>query len=170
MGNIDVIANSLMIHIENPALTKISEIIAKSFDPIALTVVSLIIAIVLYLGKTKRHGVFLAFVMVVCGALIIWLKELFQKERPINAIITENSFSFPSGHVTAAVVFFGLIIYLFTEKKNREKYIILASLLTILIAFTRVYLRVHWASDVLAGFLIGGLLLSTSIKAFEKYF
>ena len=166
---IDTATNALMQLIETPILIIFSKIIAYALDPVVLIIVSLILATYLYFKISKKKGLFLATTILLTGIIIIALKEIFQRARPINALITESSFSMPSGHATMAVIFFGLIIYLFTSKKNKIKIYVTTTLIILLIGFTRIYLRVHWLTDIIAGFSIGGIILITSILIYKKY-
>ena len=105
--------------------------------------------------------------------LMLLLKQLFQRKRPLSPLLkAAKGLSFPSGHAIMAVTFYGLIIYiLFHLEINRElKYFLTAVLvlLILLIGFSRVYLRVHYASDVLAGFVIGLLWLFISLTVLGR--
>ena len=96
-----------------------------------------------------------------------------MRERPLELmIITEDGYSFPSGHAMAALGFYGFIIYLICIS-NSKKFIkivfsILLGLLIFLIGVSRIYLGVHYASDVLAGFLISGAYLILYVILFKK--
>ena len=87
------------------------------------------------------------------------LKYIVQRNRPEGyRLIDESGYSFPSGHSMVSTAFYGFLIYL-VIKKVKNKYlknflVILLSILIILIGFSRVYLGVHYASDVIAGFFI----------------
>lgn len=104
------------------------------------------------------------------------LKLLFQRERPPVPVIEKvNGFSFPSGHALIGVVFYGLLIYVvWNEVKTKWLRITLTCLfvaLILLISFSRVYLRVHYLSDVIAGIAIGVIWLFLSLRimnAIEK--
>lgn len=101
-------------------------------------------------------------------ALMLLLKYLFQRKRPLSPLLkAAKGLSFPSGHAIMSVTFYGLLLYilLHTIDKGWLKYLltILLVLLIILIGYSRVYLRVHYASDVLAGFIIGVLWLLISL-------
>ena len=91
----------------------------------------------------------------------------------MNMLIEETEFSFPSGHALFAALIFGFLIYVFkNEIKNkiiRYSFIIINILLMITISFSRLYLKVHWFSDVLAGFFLGIFIL-TYIIILEKQF
>jgi len=169
---IDIATNILMQSIETPILIIFSKIIAYALDPVVLVIISLILSTYLYFKISKKQGIFFATTILIAGILIKVLKEIFQRARPLNALITESSFSMPSGHATMAIVFFGLIIYLFTTKKNKLIPLISATLITLLIGFTRIYLRVHWLTDVLAGFILGkivGRLLKKFLNEFKDF-
>src|SRR6187397_3290776 len=110
-------------------------------------------------------------------ALMMLLKQLFQRKRPLSPLLkAAKGLSFPSGHAIMAVTFYGLLIYILQHSITIEwlKWLmtVLVILLIILIGFSRVYLRVHYASDVAAGFIIGllWLLLSLAVlKWLESY-
>jgi len=80
------------------------------------------------------------------------MKQTMKAPRPRNGLRNPKSHAFPSGHVTMSVLFYGLLMYIF---KPGIVATVLLLLLIVLIAKSRVYLRVHWLSDVLAGFFLG---------------
>ena len=100
--------------------------------------------------------------------LMLLLKQLFQRKRPLSPLLkAAKGLSFPSGHAIMAVTFYGLLIYILQQTITVDwlKWIlfILVVGLIILIGFSRIYLRVHYASDVLGGFIIGLLWLLISL-------
>jgi membrane-associated phospholipid phosphatase len=100
--------------------------------------------------------------------LMILLKTLFQRKRPLSPLLkAAKGLSFPSGHAIMAVTFYGLLLYILSQTVDlpwlRNLIIVLLVLLIILIGYSRVYLRVHYASDVLGGFIIGLLWLWISL-------
>ena len=84
------------------------------------------------------------------------LKVLFRRERPIESIIEESGYSFPSGHSMASLAFYGFLIYLLykssIQKKLKILLITILGIIIMLIGTSRIYLGVHYLSDVLAGF------------------
>jgi len=110
-------------------------------------------------------------------ALMLLLKQLFQRKRPLSPLLkAAKGLSFPSGHAIMAVTFYGLLIYILQHTITIDwlKWLatVLMFVLIILIGFSRIYLRVHYASDVAAGFIIGllWLLLSLAVlKWLESY-
>ena len=164
----DTVVNSFMQSIENPAMVAFSKVLAPIFDPVVLIVLSLIIIPYVYMKSSKRKGILFGGVIIITGGIILAAKETFQRARPMGSLVPEFSYSFPSGHATMAVVFFGLLVYLFVNKKYKVHGIVVASLLMILIGLSRIYLRVHWMTDVLGGFVLGGIILAVGIWAFRK--
>lgn len=135
---------------------------------IAIILVSLIVFL-----KNRNFGVAVLINTLFILILNISLKLIFMRERPLELmIITEDGYSFPSGHAMAALGFYGFIIYLICTS-NSKKFIkivfsILLGLLIFLIGVSRIYLGVHYASDVLAGFLISGAYLILYVTVFKK--
>ncbi len=107
------------------------------------------------------------------GFLVNYFMKLsFHRIRPPHPLIEPlQDFSFPSGHATSGFIFYGLLVYLIwkTSIPKLFKYSAGGMLLifSILIGFSRVYLRVHYPSDVIAGFCIGFAWLSLAIWLFE---
>lgn len=109
--------------------------------------------------------------------LMLLLKFLFRRKRPLSPLLeAARGLSFPSGHAIMAVTFYGLIIFILrTELSTTWISTVATTLLAVLIimiGFSRVYLRVHYASDVLSGFIIGLLWLMISlfvVKGVQSY-
>lgn len=143
------------------------------------------------LGKAQ---VILFFIVITASLLWLWRKKYcilpltvsavgsvtftslgklaFHRPRPEIAIYAENSFSFPSGHATIAIAFYGFAAYLlmrFSSGWNRKVNIFFVAVLIILaIGFSRIYLGVHYISDVWSGYLVGSLWLIIAI-AFSEW-
>ena len=124
-------------------------------------------------SKNKKRAFYIALNVLICFLLNQGLKHVFLRPRPedIN-LITEGGYSFPSGHSMVSLAFYGLFIYIIFhmrfKKYKRYLYCILLALLTLLIGISRIYLGVHYASDVLAGFAISMAYLIIYIKLFYK--
>ena len=109
--------------------------------------------------KNKKTGFLIGMNLVIVTILNQALKFILQRPRPTEfRIINEIGYSFPSGHSMVSMAFYGFLIYLI-YKNVKNKYlkvplIIILSLLIIMIDISRIYLGVHYTSDVLAGFLI----------------
>lgn len=116
------------------------------------------------------------FLWVCLGSLLLntLMKQWFHRERPdIHRIIQEVGYSFPSGHSMAAFSLYGVIAYLLWRHLNRRRervlLIVLAVLMTGGIGWSRIYLGVHYPSDVVGGYAASGAWLMLSIGLFESY-
>jgi len=121
------------------------------------------IIILLFLIFFLKHKI-LAFTFVACilidSCIIGLIKNIFKRKRPdINRLVKEHGFSYPSGHTMGATSFYGFVIFLIvTSPLMLSIKIVLISLLVLLIlliAFSRIYLGVHYFSDIIGGLLIG---------------
>ncbi|MEP6676681.1 MAG: phosphatase PAP2 family protein [Ferruginibacter sp.] len=106
-------------------------------------------------------------------ALMFALKLLFMRQRPPDPLLfSADGYSFPSGHAVMSVAFYGLLIYIcsFTVHNKILRWIIyiMLALLILCIGFSRIYLRVHYASDVLVGLIVGVLWLLVSLYTLKK--
>ena len=104
--------------------------------------------------------------------LMLLLKQLFQRKRPLSPLLkAAKGLSFPSGHAIMAVTFYGLLIYILQHSITIDwlnwLLTILVVVLIFLIGFSRIYLRVHYPSDVAAGFIIGLLWLLISLAVLK---
>ena len=156
-------------NLRNDALTPIMESFSNLATPLALIVMLLMIVA---FAPGKRPGLCCAVNLVLVFLLNQLLKFIIQRPRPegIN-LVAEQGFSFPSGHSMVAMAFFGLMIWLIWKYK-RERTVRIVScicfaLIIILIGVSRIYLGVHYASDVIAGFCVSlaWLALYTRIVA-----
>jgi membrane-associated phospholipid phosphatase len=100
-------------------------------------------------------------------------KAVASRERPADGLLTlTGADSFPSGHALMAILFYGLITYFLViatkNKKYKKSITIGAVILVFLIGFSRLYLGVHYLTDVLAGFALGGIFLCCFVILFEK--
>lgn len=136
--------------------TPIAKFITNFGDAIFLTVLTIILFILI---KNKKIGLSIFSNLVIITALNQLLKNILQRPRPTEyRIINEIGYSFPSGHSMVSMAFYGFLIYLI-YKNVKNKYlklflIIMLSLLIVMIGISRIYLGVHYTSDVCAGFLI----------------
>lgn len=123
-----------------------------------------LIAYFLFIKKHRWYSIKVPAIALSSLALMFGLKHLFDRDRPLIPLLEEaRGLSFPSGHALMSVTFYGLLIYIvfkgFKNKPLKWTFISLLLLLILIIGFSRIYLRVHYASDVIAGFCVGLLWL-----------
>lgn len=120
--------------------------------------------------REKNQKMLVAVNLVIVTVLNQILKQIVKRPRPIEySIINETGYSFPSGHSMVSMAFYGYLIYL-TYKNISQPYlkwiiICVLGVLILAIGISRIYLGVHYTSDVLAGFLISIMYLIVFIKA-----
>jgi undecaprenyl-diphosphatase len=126
----------------------------------------------------KREFLFLVLVILNFNGVRMLnrlLKSHFERERPpiIDHIVKVHSFSFPSGHSMNSIAFYGLLCWLLLQTPiSQKKYVrimivSLFSSLIFLIGISRMYLRVHYPTDVIAGFLAGSCWLVALIASYQ---
>ena len=130
--------------------------------------------VLLVLIKNKKIGISIFSNLVIVTILNQLLKAILQRPRPTEyRIVEETGYSFPSGHSMVSMAFYGYLIYLI-YKYVKNKYIkwisiVLLSILVCSIGISRIYLGVHYTSDVLGGFLISMSYLVIYISAVNKF-
>ena len=155
-----------------------TDVLTNIFTWITLLGKSQVILVFIFISVTvlwlwqKKYYIFPLFIAVTGSEAFTYLGKLaFHRPRPEMAVYAEHSFSFPSGHATIAVAFYGFVGYLlmrFVQNWNRKVNIFFTTILIIIaIGFSRAYLGVHYISDVWGGYLIGAIWLIIAISFSE---
>lgn len=136
----------------------------------------LLVGYFVFVRKHRWYSLKVPVVALGSITLNVVLKYFFDRPRPLLPLVEASGLSFPSGHTMVAASFYGLIIYLVWKHVAqvwlRNLLIVLLSVFVVLIGFSRVYLRVHFATDVLAGFAAGFMWVVIGIwilKRIERY-
>ena len=127
----------------------------------------------LFIFRNKKINTSIVINLIIVTILNNLIKIIFMRARPdINPLVIETSYSFPSGHSMISMAFYGYLIYIiYTHKDNiKIKWILitLLSILILLIGISRIYLGVHYASDVIGGFCFGIAYLIIYISVVKK--
>ena len=151
--------------------TPIAKFITNFGGAIFLIIATIILFILI---KNKKIGFSIISNLVIVTILNQLLKNILQRPRPNEfRIIEETGYSFPSGHSMVSMAFYGYLIYLiYRYVKNKYlkwNLIVLLSILICTIGISRIYLGVHYTSDVLGGFLISISYLVIYISAVNKF-
>ena len=151
--------------------TPVAKFITNFGGAIFLILTAIVLTILI---KNKKIGLAILLNLTIITILNQLLKRILQRPRPTEyRIIEETGYSFPSGHSMVSMAFYGYLIYLI-YKYVKNKYIkwISIALLSILIGtigISRIYLGVHYTSDVLGGFLISVSYLIIYVSAVNKF-
>lgn len=153
-------------------LTPVVKIITHIGSAKIVIILTILLLLLLFIKEMKNKVFVLADVIGAAGLNVI-LKHIIQRDRPnIHRLIKETGYSFPSGHAMMSMAFYGMLIYfIYRYVKNPVKKWVLIILLTIIlltIGITRIYLGVHYPSDVIGGFLVSFAYLLILTEIFKK--
>lgn len=167
---IDTNVYDLIIKLMSTNVTAIMMFI--SFLGSAMTLITLSIAFIILL-KNKRDSKMIVLNLSLVFILNRILKYIIARPRPnILRLVEETGYSFPSGHSMVSMGFYGFLIYLICinikNKKIKYPLVVFLSLLILLIGLSRIYLGVHYFTDVIGGFIIAILYLVIFIKFVYK--
>ncbi len=156
-----------------PGTTELMHFFSFLGNHVFLTPASLILILYFIYRKKKWMAIETATVMIGGVLLMSLLKRLIGRDRPPFPLVDGvTNFSFPSGHSFMSMAFYGLMIWYaiaYIETKWLKRTVIfLSSFLIVVIGFSRIYLRVHYVSDVIAGFCCGYLWLIACIWFVDK--
>ncbi|MEH7459417.1 phosphatase PAP2 family protein [Bacillus sp. JJ1127] len=171
----DNVVISFIQGFESPTMTKIM----KFFTTIGSTSVVIVISVLtlFFLYKVLHHRTeLILFVTVIMGTAVFnqVLKFMFKRARPtLHRLIEENGYSFPSGHSMEAFALYGVLTFLLwrhiTTRIGRIFLILISVIMTVAIGVSRIYLGVHYPSDVLGGYLASCFWLTVTIWIFQHY-
>lgn len=159
--------------LESPLLTVVMKFFTFIGSEIQVTLLTFIIAIFLYKRlRYRREAILFMWVMIGSTLLNLTLKTAFQRQRPeIHRIVEASGFSFPSGHSMAAFSLYGIIAFLLWRNAHhlfsRIGLIIVSVAMILVIGISRIYLGVHYPSDVLGGYFVSGFWFTASIWLYQ---
>jgi undecaprenyl-diphosphatase len=160
---------------ESPSLTWVMKFFTWIGSGTVITVLSILTLFIL--AKVfKYRSELILFVVVVAGASILdlILKSLFHRARPsLHRLIEARGFSFPSGHSMEAVAFYGILSFLLwrhiPNSFARGFLLFLSTIMILAIGISRIYLGVHYPSDIIGGYFASGCWLAAAIWYYQRY-
>lgn len=168
----DLVTNYVLSY-RSPAMTSYFKFVTDIGDVegyIAITIITAIVSLVVL--KKWKYMLQICLVMIISALSNVVLKRFINRARPtIEHLVTVESLSYPSGHAMAAMSFYGFLMYLFYKMKMNKflKYtgMILIAFLILSIGVSRIYLGVHYPSDIAAGFVAGAIWVVFCIIVFN---
>ncbi len=157
----------------SPAMDAFMYFITEMGSTFMLSLLLIISMIWLLLKRKNLWATLFYFIVVAGGGLLnLWLKNFFARERPnVNRIVEADGFSFPSGHSMGSMTYYGFLCYLVLRSKykplSKVGWGILCGFMILLIGISRIYLGVHYPSDVIAGYMAGAVWLILCIGLLE---
>ncbi len=163
----------IVLTFEHPIVTKGMLMMSFIGNTWPVIIISFIFILIIYKVYRKRHEVTL-FIFVLIGSTVLnqLLKYWLKRERPVfDPIVTESGFSYPSGHSMAALSLYGIITFLFWRhiptSLGRKLLIAFTAFMILSIGFSRIYLRVHFPTDVIGAYLLSGFWLFITIWFYQ---
>jgi undecaprenyl-diphosphatase len=176
LDNLNVInqwATKFVEYIRNPLLDRIMVDVTNIGSPLNIWMVCLCLILILWLHKKYHHVAQFFFSMLCITGVVYAIKFLVKLQRPVGGMISESGYSFASGHAAFAMMFFLLAAYSYRKHIKsvfvKNSLFVLGLLCALLVGFSRVYLGVHYATDVLVGFLIGLAVFAISVLILDSY-
>lgn len=156
-----------------PLRTSMFTVVSFLAGPAISLLLAMFIAILIYSKKRKVDAIWAGLTFLGGDAVAFIVKNVVRRPRPTDKVIPDSGFSFPSGHVFGLTLLVLLTIYLVLPYvKNSESRFVLGVLLVIwlaVVAFSRIYLRGHFASDVIGSVLLAGLWWKCAEMLYPKY-
>ncbi len=138
--------------------------------PGLIAVYSAVLLLVLWLHKKNHHLLQFLFTLLSGSIVVVIMKYWYKIPRPPRPLIPETGYSFASAHAALSFIFFMLIAHSYKShiknKYVRTLFVSLCICTILLVGVSRVYLGVHYASDVVAGFAVGAIIYAISILIF----
>lgn len=164
-----------VLYFRTPAVTGFMKAVTLLGNGATISLLSL--AVMVYLAARRRFAYAAGYLMSVLGGsvLIVVLKAVIHRPRPISGttLIQVGGWSFPSGHAMMSVICYGIVSYLIIRGVSSWRLRVLtctvAGFIAFLIGLSRIYLQVHYLSDVVAGYAGGLFWLSICITGLEAY-
>jgi undecaprenyl-diphosphatase len=159
---------------DNPVIRSIMEWVSYIFGSWRATIVVTICALLLWRIQGRKEAIFFAAAGIV-SLVHVAIKLVIERARPLASLVqifsVETTEGYPSGHAFASILIFGFLLYLILtlvpQLSLRIISLIFFPLLILLIGASRIFLGVHWTSDVIGGYVIGGFLLTGLIWLYE---
>jgi len=159
LKNVDVNINLFFNSIRETNLIELMNVFSFFGSPYFIVGISVFVLGFFILKRKYKEFSFYFFSNLVGNGLSLLLKEIIKRERPVN--IFESDYSFPSNHALSSIIIFWSLAYLLKEK-NKPLSIALF-LAPLFVSFSRLYLGVHWFSDIIAGISLGTMIFSIMV-------
>lgn len=172
MHTLDILVQHYFSTNRTESLTQFFYLLTILFDlTVSFILICLCVAVLIYLVRNLRYAIFFLATLFSGAVAVYLLKMLFNVSRPADAVFTTFGQSFPSYHASLSAIFFILLMYIFDDywsgiSKKVFNFLCILSIFTI--AFSRIYLGVHWFSDVFFGVMIGCLISYIAILVFKN--
>lgn len=172
---LDNITSAFFQSIRNPDLTNLMTIISTVVSPLTTSLIALVILWYQYF-LNQRIAVWLFMLFFGTNALALLLKDIIARHRPMNQLVFDSGYSFPSGHTISTFLLMILVLVVARQRLRRVLsqvvFVIFALVILASVIFSRLYLENHFLTDILGSLLLGassyyGLSAIVSLKELQ---
>ncbi|HGI3909098.1 TPA: phosphatase PAP2 family protein [Streptococcus agalactiae] len=172
---LDNITSAFFQSIRNPDLTNLMTIISTVVSPLTTSLIALVILGYQYF-LNQRIAVWLFMLFFGTNALALLLKDIIARHRPMNQLVFDSGYSFPSGHTISTFLLMILVLVVARQRLRRVLsqvvFVIFALVILASVIFSRLYLENHFLTDILGSLLLGassyyGLSAIVSLKELQ---
>lgn len=170
LKDFDTAIYNFIISFKHPFITNMFKAITFLASPLFLIILSIIL---FFIFKNKKYGLLSLINLIIVTLVNQILKFIFVRPRPFEwMLIEETGYSFPSGHAMVSMGFYGMLIFLIWQtnitKTKKKIWTIILTIIILLIGISRMYLGVHYASDIIGGFTLSlsYLIIATSMVTY----
>lgn len=167
----DDIIYDVIISLKSEVLTKILIFLTNLSSTKFIIGANILLVIFIIIGK-KTKLLLITISSITSGIVNTLLKNIISRPRPdILPMVIEDTFSYPSGHSMIAILFYGMTLYLVLKHKIKGYRIIsvILGIYILCVGISRIYLGVHFPSDVIGGYLLGVIILLLLTELYKKY-
>ncbi|SHK26256.1 undecaprenyl-diphosphatase [Pseudonocardia thermophila] len=162
------------VSVRTPALTTVAVLITNAGGTWAMTALACLAGIALWFAGRRADAVFVAAATGGAAAAFSGLKRVLDRPRPPEAtrLVVETNESLPSGHATMSIVVIGSLVVVGWAGRSASARVLMVLAAVVwagLVGLTRIYLGVHWFSDVVAGWAVGAAWLAVCVVAWMRW-
>jgi len=167
LGTFDRVVRDWMVSRQSPVGTHIFRVVTQLGAKEVLAPLALLVGWLLF-HDARRFIVLLVLAGPACAEFVARLKRDYSVERPAGGLEAGLGFSFPSGHSAGSMAVAILLSYVAVRRRIHPRLVITVSeIVVLLVGISRVYLDLHWPSDVLGGWLVGGAFGAACCAIYE---
>lgn len=170
-GPLDNTVRAWFLAHQNPIVYKISYAFTWIGSPEVMVLIAIVAGALFYRSRGRRKAGVVIAAPAAGGVLSTGVKLLYGRARPAGAaLLNEKTFSFPSGHATTAAAVMVTLCYVLAREKivSWPAAILIGGLVPLIVGLTRIYLDVHWTTDVLGGWTAGLFIAALSAALYER--
>jgi undecaprenyl-diphosphatase len=156
---------------QNPTLYKIAAVLTWAGSPTVMVIIAIVAGVWFYRSRGRSKAGVIVAAPAVGGLLAGGMKLLYGRSRPAGAaLFNEQTFSFPSGHAATSAAVMVTLCYVLAREKiiSWPAAILIGGIVPLIVGLTRLYLDVHWATDVVGGWTVGLLVAAMSAALYER--